>query len=184
MFILLDRLTSRFIWQGRRPRVRYKVLQLPKPLGGWGLPNFRNYWLASQLRAMTVWMADKFEKRWLDIEKNDCPLMPIGIIPFNSERTTVSLGRWSMTTFKAWKKVQRIFNLPVGVTALSNIQYLSGFMPLRINTGFRDWRHLNLEFIHQLVSDNKMKSFDQLTLEFGLPRSDFFRYPQMVKLST
>ncbi len=43
MFTILDCLISRFIWQGRCSHVRYKVLQLSKQQGGWGLPHLRHY---------------------------------------------------------------------------------------------------------------------------------------------
>lgn len=36
-FMEWDKLISRFLWQGRKPRVRYKTLQLRKEKGGLGL---------------------------------------------------------------------------------------------------------------------------------------------------
>jgi len=43
-----DRIISRFIWGGKKPRVRYKTLQLPKDKGGMGLPNLKEYFYAAQ----------------------------------------------------------------------------------------------------------------------------------------
>lgn len=72
MFTTLDCLISRFIWQGKRPRVKFKMLQLPKSQGGWGLPDLRKYWWACRLRVLVVWMTDKTDTRWLEIEKIAC----------------------------------------------------------------------------------------------------------------
>lgn len=180
MFTLLDRLTSRFIWQGRRPRVRYKVLQLQKSQGGWALPNFRYYWLACQLRAMTVWISDRSDTGWLEIEKTNFSRVPLSAIPFHEEKSCNSRsGRWTMTTLLAWKEVQRSFGLLTGDSALSDISCLKKFMPLQLDSGFQRWRLYNLRFIHQLLVGTTLKTFEQLELEFGLPRADFFRYLQI-----
>ena len=36
-----DKLVSRFIWAGKKLRVRYKTLELPKEEGGLSLPNLK-----------------------------------------------------------------------------------------------------------------------------------------------
>lgn len=180
MFTILDRLISRFIWQGRRPRVRYKVLQLPKQQGGWGLPHLRYYWLACQLRALISWISDKVDTRWLKIEKSNCTLMPLSDAPFTEDKALVgTLGRWSKVTFIAWREVQRTFGLPGDVSVLSSIAHLKGFIPLKLDAGYKRWRHQNLSFVHQLIEGQELKTFEQLINEFNLPRSDFFRYLQV-----
>lgn len=57
-FDKLDKLISKFIWQGRRPRIRLKTLQLSKSCGGLKLPNLRYYFWAAQLKPLTVWIQD------------------------------------------------------------------------------------------------------------------------------
>lgn len=54
IFDILDCLISRFIWQGRRPRIRLKTLQLPKSEGGLALPSLRLYFWASQLKPIVA----------------------------------------------------------------------------------------------------------------------------------
>lgn len=44
-----DKWISRFIWQGKKPRIRFSTLQLGKENGGIALPCLRNYYYASQL---------------------------------------------------------------------------------------------------------------------------------------
>ena len=127
-FGLIDRLISRFIWQSRGPRVRYKVLQLATTKGGLGLPNLKHYWLASQLRAMIVWLSDDTSTRWLRMEKSYSPDMPLAGIPFNRIKSTRDLlGEWSNTTCVAWKEIQQMFKLTGDLSVLSSITYIGDF---------------------------------------------------------
>lgn len=43
VFSDIDKSISKFIWQGKKPRVKYKTLQLPKKRGGLAMPNFLFY---------------------------------------------------------------------------------------------------------------------------------------------
>lgn len=98
MFTILDSFISRFIWQGRRPRVRYKTRQLLKLHGGSGLPHLRHYWLACQLRALYT-------------------PTPLSNDPFTENKALEeTMGRWFKTTLAAWREVQRTFGLPGDVS--------------------------------------------------------------------
>lgn len=50
-----DRHLSRFIWNNKRPRVRYSTLQLPGERGGMALPCLKDYFLSAQLRPLWCW---------------------------------------------------------------------------------------------------------------------------------
>lgn len=174
MFTTLDRLFSRFIWQGKRPRVKFKLLQLSKGQGGWSLPHLRKYWWACQLRAMVVWITDKTDTRWLEIGKIACSSVPLSVVPFTKIKDTdESLSRWSKATLKAWREVQRLYNLPA-TSGLSSIAHLKDFIPLKLDLGYKRWKHLNLTFVHQLLEFNELKSFEQVVEDFNVPKSDFF----------
>lgn len=45
-----DRLISRYVWQGKKPRIKYQTLQLKKSKGGLALPCLKDYYIAAQLR--------------------------------------------------------------------------------------------------------------------------------------
>ena len=63
-----DKLISRFIWAGKRPRVRYKTLQLPKEEGGLSLPNLKQYFYAAQVKFLVSACCPFYQARWKDIE--------------------------------------------------------------------------------------------------------------------
>lgn len=107
MFTIWD---GSFIWQGRPPYIRYKVLQLSKWQGGWGLPHLRYNWLAYKLRVLTISISDRVDTRWLEIEKSVCTPMPLSNTPFAEDKALEeTFGQWSKTTLIEWREVQQTF---------------------------------------------------------------------------
>ena len=64
-----DKLISRFIWAGQRPRIKFQTLQLAKGEGGMGLPNLKMYYYAAQLRYVGCWCKPDYVAKWKDMEK-------------------------------------------------------------------------------------------------------------------
>ena len=51
-----DKLISRYIWQGRRPSIRFKTLQLPENRGGLALPCMKSYYQAAQIKTLLIYL--------------------------------------------------------------------------------------------------------------------------------
>ena len=76
----LDKLISRFIWQGKRPRICYKTLQLAKDKGGLSLPNIKNYYQAVQIKTLVNICNPSYKAKWKDTEcqiSSDVPLQAV-----------------------------------------------------------------------------------------------------------
>lgn len=54
LFIEWDKWISRLIWNGKKPRVRYKTLKLPKDRGSLGLPGLKEHFCATQIRPLLL----------------------------------------------------------------------------------------------------------------------------------
>lgn len=54
MFKKWDSIITKFIWNSRKPRIKTKVLKLPKEMGGLNLPNLQAYYQASQVQSIKV----------------------------------------------------------------------------------------------------------------------------------
>lgn len=76
-FVEWDRLISQYIWQGKRARVRYRILQLRKEKGGLGLPNIWAYYLAAQMRPLICLCSTSFNAGWKDIEGTSVEGIPL-----------------------------------------------------------------------------------------------------------
>lgn len=66
-FAELNRIVTRFIWQGKKTKIRFKTLQLSKEQGGMVLPNFKDYFFAAQFTSMINLWNPFYEARWKDI---------------------------------------------------------------------------------------------------------------------
>lgn len=153
VFDLLNKIISKFVWQGKRPRIRLKIIQSSKTNGGLGLPNFRFYFWAAQLRPLVSWMRKDTQTRWINIEKSLCS-MPLKIVPFSSvSLKNASMGQWT---------IQRSFGLSKKISSAASIGYLNDFAPSRTDVGFKKWSQYGLNYLHQLFHDDTLKSFEQI----------------------
>lgn len=58
--------------------------------------------------------------------------------------------------------------------SLTGIAYLTDFIPLSLNSGFHRWLLLILQYVHQVLKNNQVKSVGELSSDFHLPKSDVF----------
>ncbi len=73
---------------------------------------------------------------------------------------------------------RKYFNLPRGLSLLTNIT--QDFTPLNMDYGFKVWALKQLQFVHQLFEGETLQLFEQLATEFALPRTDLYRYLQII----
>lgn len=66
-FVGWNRIISRFVWGGKRPRIRMDTLWLPKEEGGRGLPHIKEYFHAAQLYVID-WCKPAYTAKWKEVE--------------------------------------------------------------------------------------------------------------------
>lgn len=57
-----DKVISRFMWNGERPRIKFETLQIEKHKGGMALPNLKEYFHAAHIKPVICWCAK--EVKW------------------------------------------------------------------------------------------------------------------------
>uniref|UniRef100_A0A3Q3KVC8 Reverse transcriptase domain-containing protein n=1 Tax=Labrus bergylta TaxID=56723 RepID=A0A3Q3KVC8_9LABR len=86
----INKAMTHFLWQKKTPRVKLMALQAPYSKGGLNLPNFRNYYLASQFRPLWIWLhAERSEVRWVSIEQHEMRTSPLNMIPFLEQNCSI-----------------------------------------------------------------------------------------------
>lgn len=173
----MDKIISKFIWQGKRPRIKYKTLQRLKEDGGLNLPNLKYYFWAAQLKPLISWMQNDVHTRWLNIEQTMCS-EALQALPF-VDTSIKRLARWTKTTLDIWRKVRVAFKLPTSLSVLSSIGHIKSFTPINLDMGFLKWADHGLVYIHQLIDKDGLLSFEQLRRHSQLQKNDFFRYLQI-----
>ena len=76
-FQQFDRICSRFLWKGKKPRLRLAKLQQPTDKGGLGLPRLLFYYYAYSLRHLIQWaLPPERAPPWYAMETAAIPMIP------------------------------------------------------------------------------------------------------------
>lgn len=178
----LDKIISRFLWQNKKARVKYKMLLGKKEKGGLNLPNLRNYHWAAQLRALIMWITKEKDSIWVEMEQNSCQKVSLESLPFLNERAWRGLrvgNEWIKGTMKTWSAVRKNLKLSNSVSRATKIAKNPDFVPSVMDSGFVKWADKGLIYIEQILQGQTMKSFTQLQREFNLPSHDFYKFLQL-----
>ena len=109
-----DKLISRFLWEGKKPRIRYKTLQLIKERGGLNLPCLYDYYCAAQLRPLVCWCNPTYSARWIEIERALLQGPPLAAIIADSKLRNKMIDKnnpWINIAMKAWDRTVKLCGL-------------------------------------------------------------------------
>lgn len=174
-----DKLISRFIWAGGRPRVKFKTLQLEKEFGGLALPNLKEYYFAAQLRYIVYWCSPNYEARWKHIELNLGQSHPQAMLG-GKEYTHHKGDNFIVEeTLSIWRHVVGKYKLAGDSKLLIWPSQTLKFRPSGIDNAFVKWNERGITAMCTLIDHNNFKSFQSLKEEFSLENRDMFRYLQL-----
>ena len=180
-FMEWDRWISRFIWGGRRPRIRFSTMQLPKDKGGMAVRRLQDYFYAAQLRAVTCWCNGEYIARWKDIEMK-VEASPVQILITDRElfkREEGLLDPIVKLTLWIWYLVVRKYGLQNEAKILRWLTHDTRFKPGIRDWGFERWANRGITAICTLVERGEMQSFQALREKFDLEANKLFRYFQV-----
>ena len=171
---------SSFIWNKRRPRLKMAVLHLPSSMGGLDLPNIKIYQLCAHLRFVNDWVKGK-TSIWMDIETalSQCRLSNLLFFNTFKEIKAFCANPVTINTLKAWRLVRRLEGRSNITSIYTPIINNPAFPPGSSDPGFRQWSNKNIKSLSDLLSDDKLMSFEQLTNKYKLSKQDFFRFLQI-----
>lgn len=128
-FIKLDALITKFIWNNKPPRFRKQILQQPKYLGGMALPNFQDYYWASNSRAMQFWISPKdldSPPEWLQLQSLSCTPSSLSALlhsPLNYPTGCYTKNIVVKSSLLIWRQFRRHFGLqavPISIPLIQN----------------------------------------------------------------
>ena len=136
-----DKLISRYIWNGKKPRIKYRTLQLKKEYGGMGLPCLLEYYYAAQLRPLICWCNPGYSARWKDLEMAMSRIPLQGIISDGAltkhllDKANPFIG----LSLKIWKQTQKLCNIQKTAKLLKWCAFDSDFPPNLSDERFKTW---------------------------------------------
>ena len=136
-----DKLISRYIWNGKKPRIKYKTLQLKKEYGGIGLPCLLEYYYAAQLRPLVCWCNPGYYARWKALEMA-MPGIPLQAIISDGALTKHLLDKANPfigQSLKIWKQTQKLCNIQKTAKLLKWCAFDSDFPPNLSDERFKTW---------------------------------------------
>jgi len=179
-FQSLNKWISSFLWDGKHPRIRRKLLERPKKQGGLALPNLRNYYWASNILKVIYWYQSP-ETEWCQVEASSCISTSLSALitaklPFPPSQYASNLVVQS--TLKIWAQFRQHFKnfLTFLCSPISNNHL---FPTARLDPTFTQWHRVGLIRCSDFYIDGLFGSFGDLTKKFKLQRSDLFRYFQV-----
>lgn len=177
-----DKILSRFIWQGKKPRVRFKTLQLPKKEGGMAVPHLRNYFYSTQIKPLLNLCNPEYNARWKDIEKTLIKDSPIQAVLGNKEiKQTISKLKnpWLKFQLKIWNTIKTDYKLLDKLWFIRWIAYDPDFKPNQLDLRFKTWTSKGISTYYSLTNKGILKDFQTLKREFSLEQQDFYRFLQL-----
>ena len=126
-----DKHISRFIWNKKKPRVKFSTLQLPEERGGMALPSLRKYYLSAQLRPLVYWCNPSYVAKWktMGLSISDSPIQSLlGFVDKENEIIQVE-GQWVNLSLKVWREVVKCFKLQRDIKMLRWPAFDPDFIP-------------------------------------------------------
>jgi len=180
-FVQWDKMVSRFIWEGKRPRIHLSTLHLRKEKGGMALPNFKLYFQAAQLRPLCLWCDNSYIARWKDIETYVPDYNVQTLLGEEGLDDTRRKGLNPIAVFSIgiWFSLIKQLKLKNDQKVLRWIALDNRFKSALYDSTFKDWMNKGLTALCIVIKNNKMKSFQELKDNFDLNNQDLFRYLQL-----
>ena len=176
-----NRAISRFVWRSKKPRVRFKTLQLSKDEGGMALPCLEDYYKAAQIRYLIYWCNPICNAKWKEIEINqlNIPLQAILGDRALLKAHSGELSKWTKVPLKIWFKECKDQKIDKEIQRLRWIAYDTEFAPARMDARFKQWTWWGITTYCTISSNTSLKSFQYLKDKHDLQNQDFYRYLQL-----
>lgn len=176
-----DKIISRFLWQGSRPRIRYRTLQVSKERGGLALPCLKTYYCAAQLRVLLNLCNPKYSAKWKEIEESTIEGILIQAIICDGKigcSSKQKLNPWLEVSIKIWFEIVKKYDLTNQSRFLRWIAYDTDFTPNKIDYCFKLWEN-GPKMLWEVMKNHSVLSFQEMKERFLLKNQDFHRYLQL-----
>lgn len=178
-FKWFDTIVKTFIWNGKKPRLHLNKLWRPMDRGGLGLPKLLYYYYAFNLRHLAHWsLPPERAPPWHCIEQS---VAPVPLIQCLSIKLSGELKTHPVFShlIVLWSKVAKQFNLDPHLNVFSSIWLNPKLCINKSPIWWKEWYERGIVTLNDLYHNNILKSFQDLVQQFGISKSQFYRYLQL-----
>uniref|UniRef100_A0A3Q0RGC2 Uncharacterized protein n=1 Tax=Amphilophus citrinellus TaxID=61819 RepID=A0A3Q0RGC2_AMPCI len=174
-----DRAISRFIWNGKAPRIRFKTLQLPRCSGGMGLPCLKDYYIAAQIRPAILWCNNDYTAKWkaIELSQSNKPLQSLLGNPVTAKHNIQN--HLIKPTINTWLDIVKKFNLQNEICVLRWPAHDLDFEQAPMDRSFIQWEKQGITMICLLIDNLELIDFKTVCERYTLNCQDFYRYLQL-----
>lgn len=189
-FRKIESLILDFVWGYKKHRVSKKHILRPIEEGGLGLPIFKNYYWATNMKALTYWQNGVPNDEslvsapiWLKIELESLIRPYISLSSLLFTRTISSLKSISSSiivrnSIQILSKIRKLYNVP-NISVYTPICYNHAFAPSVTDKTFFNWHCKGIKSIKDVYHEDKLASFEELKRKYSLTQASSYRYLQL-----
>ena len=175
----LEALLRGYVWNGKRPQLKWSALQVDKMNGGMACPNFKLYHWVFVLRSFRYWIDEDYNSAWKNIEEEliapvrlkDFPLTGVHI-----KRCTLHYGpilTYMIQVFRAAETFINFKNIWCKSSPLwNNSHLLSGGKPF-IN---KHWEAKGINTLQDINGADTILNFQELISQYNIDKHSLFFY--------
>lgn len=177
----LQSAVTKFVWRGKRPRVKLSTLQRERQAGGLSLPNFQYYYWAFSLRPVLTWLQTDEAVAWRALEESLVYPHSLKELLFSNVpvRQCAHFGPIVSQLLCIWRTVEKLCGCTTVWNPCSplfnNAKLVIGGHPIR----FPQWSIRGVRTLGNIYAEEGLRSFQDLCSDFELPHSSFFFYLQL-----
>lgn len=173
---------SKFLWHGKRPRIKLTTMQRERQAGGLSLPNFKFYEWAFTLRPLLSWFHPDAQVSWRTLEERMiAPYSFTNILyaKISPHQCRLKFGPMISYLLLVWRRVEKLAgcfsiwdpHFPI----FNNERLLIGGCHIR----FPDWEKKNICTLGDIYGEAGLLTFQNICIKHGIPRTSFFFYLQL-----
>lgn len=173
---------SRFIWKGKRPRLKMSILHRRREDGGLFVPNFKLYFWSFVLRPLLCWFDPHSSVSWRSLESTlvePWPLQDLLFANVSNKQCQLRFGPIISYLVRTWRLVEAHCHILSKWHTLSpifnNKALLIGGRPI----SSPQWEQSGISHLKDIFDEYGLLSFSNIQSAFNLPGTSFFFYLQL-----
>ena len=177
----LEKAFSKFIWHGKRPRQKFKLLQLPTSKAGLAMPNLLFYNWSCHARYIWEWLQAYLQNK-ICVDSWGCSSNSLWALVTGDEdkiHRDIRDNPIIYNSIRVWRQINLYAGRGNVKSLLTPISSNHEFRPGCTSPIFKTWHSVGLRVLGDLFRDGVLMSFQQLQTQFNLPREHFFGFLQI-----